>query len=125
MRTDLLIKTFHAPVAVAGYLLVTPGADDSEVAAADAATDPLIGVTTQIGTQANGRCDVVMGGVTEVVAGGAVSRGASLTSDSSGRAVAVGATASRTIGIALTAAAQAGDIISILIAPGINPATAG
>lgn len=123
MRSDTLIKTFQAPSAIGGYLLVTTGDANGQVAKSALATNALIGVTTQIGTQSNGSCDVIMAGVTEVTAGAAVSRGASLTSDTSGRAIAVSTGASRTIGIALTAAAAAGDIISILIAPGINPAT--
>src|SRR5690554_272073 len=119
MRSDTLIKTFQATTPIAGYLLVKPGTNDGEVAAATASTDALIGVTTQIGTQDNGSCDVIMAGVTEVVAGAAVTAGASLTADSSGRAVTIGATAGRTIGVAITAAAAAGDIISVLLAPGI------
>ena len=124
MRTDLLIKTFQAPTAIDGYLLVKPGAADGQAAAGSASTDTLMGVTTQIGTQDNGSCDVIMAGPTEVRAGAAVSRGTWVTADSSGRAVPVGSSAGCTAGFALTSAAEADDIFSIFLAPGINPATA-
>ncbi len=118
MRNDTLIKTFHAPTPIDGYLLVTFGGADGEVAAATAATDALIGVTTQIGTQSHGACDVVMAGVTEVKAGAAISRGAVLTADANGRAITSSQATDRVVGMALSAAAEAGDIISILVAQG-------
>lgn len=118
MRNDTLIKTFRAPTPIEGYLLVTFGSADGEVAAASASTDALIGVTTQIGTQDNGACDVVMAGVTEVKAGAAVSRGDVLTANATGYAVPSSEATDRVVGIALTAAAEAGDIISILVAQG-------
>lgn len=118
MRNDTLIKTFKAPVAVSGYLVVTFGTLPNEVELANAATDPQIGVTTQIGTQNNGCCDVVMGGITEVKAGAAVSRGDALTVDTSGRVIASSLATDRIIGLAMADAAQANDIISILVAQG-------
>lgn len=118
MRNDTLIKTFKAPTAVAGYLVVTFGTNQGEVELANAKTDPVIGVTTQIGTQTNGCCDVIMAGITEVKAGAAVSRGAALTVDSSGRVIAATEATDRIIGLAMQDAAEANDIISILVAQG-------
>ena len=118
MRNDTLIKTFIAPVAVNGYLVATFAAGAGEVELANAATDPLIGVTTQIGTEGNNRCDVVMAGITEVKAGAAVTKGAALTVDASGRVIASSQATDRIIGLAMGDAAQADDIISILVAQG-------
>ena len=118
MRNDTLIKTFNAPVAVGGYLVATFGAGDGEVELADAATDPLVGVTTQIGTQGNERCDVIMAGITEVKACAAVTKGAALTVDGSGRVIASTQATDRIIGLAMSDSAQADDIISILVAQG-------
>ena len=117
MRSDTLIKTFHAPAAVEGYRVVTFATGINTVEAADAVTDPLLGVTTSIGSQDNGRCDVVVAGITEAEIGGTVTRGDVLTSDASGRAVTSAAGTDRVVGIAM-ADAVAGDIAAILIAQG-------
>lgn len=117
MRTDTLIKTFTCGSAIAGYTLVTLASAAGAVEAANAVTDVLIGVTTQIGSQDNGRVDVVMGGVTEVKIGGSVTKGDVLTTDASGHAVTATQATDRVIGLALQTAV-AGDIASILLAQG-------
>jgi len=62
--------------------------------------------------------EMQIGGVAKVVAGDATTRGASLSSDSSGRAI--DSTAGTfAFGIGLAAAAAAGDIIPVLLQPGI------
>ncbi len=116
MRSDTLIKTFHAPAAVEGYRVVTFATGINAVEAADAVTDPLLGVTTSIGSQDNGRCDVIVAGVSEVRIGGAVTKGDVLTADASGRAVTAAGT-DRVVGIAM-ADAVADDIAAILVAQG-------
>ena len=116
MRSDTLIKTFHAPAAVEGYQVVTFAAGVNEVEVADAVTDPLLGVTTSIGSQDNGRCDVIVAGVSEVRIGATVTRGEVLTTDASGRAVTATGTV-RVVGMAM-ADAVVDDIASILIAQG-------
>ena len=82
-----------------------------------AATEPLIGVTTQIGSESNGRVDVIFSGITEVIAGGTIAKGAVLTSDGSGNVITATQAADRVIGIALEDA-LANDHISVLIAQG-------
>lgn len=59
--------------------------------------------------------EIVTAGVTKVVAGGAIAAGASITSDSTGRAVTVGGSDSIS-GYALTAAQGAGELIPVLLA---------
>ena len=100
MRTDTLIKTFHAPASVEGYRIVTLAVGVNTVETANAVTDPLIGVTTSIGSMDNGRCDVIVGGISEIKIGGSVTRGDVLTTDASGRAVTAAGT-DRVIGMAI------------------------
>ena len=61
--------------------------------------------------------DVAHVGIAPVVAGGAVSLGAAVTADASGRAAAAAGGGKRAAGIALDAASGAGDVIRILLAP--------
>ena len=117
MRSDTLIKTFKAPAAVVGYQIVTFAAGSNEVETADAVSDPLIGITTSVGSQDNGRCDVIVAGVSEVRIGGTVTRGDVLTTDASGRAVLATQVSDRVVGIAL-ADAVGDDIAAVLIAQG-------
>ena len=59
--------------------------------------------------------EIMLDGVSKVVAGGAISAGVSITSDSTGRAVTVGGSDSIS-GYALTAAQGAGELIPVLLA---------
>lgn len=117
MRSDTLIKTFRAPVAIAGYTIVTFAVGINAVETADAVGDALIGITTSIGSQDNGRCDVIMAGVSEVKIGGNVSKGDVLTTDASGHAITATQATDRVIGLAM-ADAIANDIAPILVAQG-------
>lgn len=60
--------------------------------------------------------EVAVAGVTKVLAGAAVSRGANVQSDATGRAIAA-ATADYSQGIALEAATAAGQVIAMLLRP--------
>jgi len=67
--------------------------------------------------------DVRILGITRVIAGAAISRGARVTNNTSARAVAVtkaaaGAQPAETFGIALTPASANGDEIDVLLTPG-------
>ena len=117
MRNDGLIKTFYADGALAGRKLVTFGTGKLKVKEATAATDALIGVTTQIGSEGNGRVDVIFSGITEANAGGTITKGDVLTSDANADAVTASQATDRVIGIALEDAV-AGDFVSVLIAHG-------
>ena len=116
----LLTKSYVATSAVLPYRIVTFGSNDGEVVTAAAATDLLVGVSDEIGqATVNMRLDVHEAGEVLVVAGGSITRGAKVTSDANGAAVAAapaqGANA-QVIGIA-KASASAGDIFTILLAP--------
>lgn len=83
-----------------------------------AATDALLGVSTNEEDAVSGvSIDVVMMGETQVVAGAAVAVGALLTADADGRAVTAAAT-NRSVGVALTAAAAANDVITVFVSLG-------
>ncbi len=137
MRNPGLIKNFIAGGTIAAYRIGKFGASDTIALQASAATDALIGVCIQPGGAAQGdRVDFVLSGVAEVELGDDVTRGALLTSDADGKAVAVArhthtentagtygqnattgaATAGRVIGVAMCSGA-AGDIGSVHILP--------
>ena len=119
--TPTLIRNFTAAGAVAQHAIVRLGAADGEVVAATAVTDTLIGVSVQPGTAAAGeRVDVAIAGVVEVAAGGSITRGAFVTTNAAGAAVAATPEAgvnNAIVGIALASAAV-GDIIPVLLAQG-------
>lgn len=119
MHCPTLIKNFTAGAAVGANLIVKLGAADGAVIQATASTETPIGVTPELATASGDRCDVIMAGIANVIAGGSVSRGGLVTADSAAKAVAIGATAGTNygvIGIALTDASS-GDLFPILIAP--------
>lgn len=113
----LLTKSKTAGAAVNGYRFVKPGASDNQVLLAAAATDAIVGVSDALGGISGGRVDVHYAGIVEVELGGTVAAGAQLTADSVGRGVTAAST-NRTGGIALVAGVL-GDIIDVLIAPGL------
>ena len=117
MRNDGLIKTFYASGEIAGRKLVTFAAGKQTLQQATAATEALIGVSTQIGSEPNGRVDVIFSGITEATAGDTIAKGDVLTSDANADAVQASDASHRVIGIALEDAV-AGDFVSILIAHG-------
>lgn len=115
-----LTKTFTATGAIPAYSLVKFGSNDGEVVAAAAATDKIIGVSTEIAAASGERCDVQVDDIAYVLLGGSVTRGDLLTSDSAGAAVAAAPATgvnNRIIGIALTSGSS-GDVINMLITPG-------
>jgi hypothetical protein len=117
-----IVKTYVAEAAVGHRRIVKFGATDGSVLHAAAAADLLIGVVDNpSGAAIAERVDVVRAGLAEVEFGGTVARGARVTSDANGRAVAAapaaGANAS-VIGIAERSSVS-GDIGLILVLPGV------
>lgn len=117
MANPTLIKTFIAPASIAGRKLVTFAAADGEVAEASAVSDPLLGVSEQIGSRDNDRVDVIVAGIAEVKIGGNVTRGNPLTANASGDAVASSVATDRIVGIAMQSGVL-NDIIDVLITQG-------
>lgn len=120
MSNPLLLKGLVAGAAIAAYRIVKLSAADTVIQSA-AATDAHIGVVTDVGPASGERCEVMTHGIANVEAGAAVTLGALVTSDATGRGIAaapaVGANA-RHIGVALDAASAAGDVIRVLLSQG-------
>lgn len=112
-----LTKSFKAGAAIGRRLIVKFGAADETVLPGAAATDLLLGVTTDIDAALGEPCDVHLGGIAEVIYGGNVTRGQKLTSDANGKAVAAAPAAgvnNQIIGIAM-ASGVADDIGAVLL----------
>jgi hypothetical protein len=119
-RKDGLIAGFRAGAAIAPHRFVKFGADDNTVVQAAAATDAIIGVSSELAVTVGQPVDVHMGSLADVTYGGNVGRGALLTSDADGKAVAAapGAGVNHRIGGLATREGVAGDIGTVLIGPG-------
>lgn len=117
LSNPLHIKNYKAGGAITKFRIVKLSADDTVVQAA-AAADAVLGVLGEIDAASGDHVDVVMAGIAEVEYGGSVTRGALLTSDADGKAVAAAPAAgvnNRIIGTALESGVS-GDIGSVLIA---------
>lgn len=111
-----LTENFTAGAAIAAFRICKPGAADGLAVQAAAVGDFAFGVSDSLGAAINERVDIHTMGVVDVQYGGAVTRGALLTSDANGKAVTAVAT-NRTIGVARVSGVL-DDIGSVLLAPG-------
>jgi len=122
MRNEGLIKNFTAQGAIPAYRIAKFGSADGTVVAAAAVSDLLMGVCARVPADASGdRVDIVLSGIAEVEYGGNVTRGAKLTADASGKAVAAAPAAGTNnyiIGTAMVSGVS-GDIGSVLIIPSV------
>jgi len=120
MSVATLIKSYVAGADLAPWRFVKFTAADT-VSLAAAATDDIIGTTTDVAAASGERQDVNLTGFTLIEAGAAFARGKKLTADSIGRAVlAAPATGvNNNIGAtSLEAASAAGDIVRAVLTPG-------
>lgn len=112
-----LAKNYVADVAIPAFRLVKPGTADDRIALATGSIDALIGTSTDISAAIGERCDVQLCEIAYVEAGAAITRGALITSDATGRGItaapAAGVNAS-VAGRALETASAAGDVIRIM-----------
>lgn len=111
------IKNYEAEGAIGKYHIAKFGTGDTKVVAAAAATDALIGITTELDVVSGEPVDVVHDGVHQVKAGGAITRGDLLTANANGEAVTAAPAAGSNvavIGRALASAAS-GDVIPVAI----------
>lgn len=116
--TPGLTKTFTAGAAIARRRLLKLSADGT-VIQATAAGDAIIGVSDMSAdvAAAGDRVEVRLSGIAEVDVGGAITRGALITSDASGKAVAAapaGGANNRTAGFGFVTYAN-GDIGDFLL----------
>lgn len=122
MSNPTLIKSYVAEAAVLPYRVVKFGTADGQVVQAAAAADASFGIADNLGQgTAGARVDVAVDGIVEAEAGAAVARGALVSVDSSGRVITAAASAGanvRVIGVAMSAAGAAGEMILVSIKPG-------
>lgn len=90
--------------------------NDESIVLAAAATDPIIGVLVNK-PKAGKAANVQWLGSCKVIAGGTITRGDKVTSDSSGHAITTTSSGNTVVGYAL-ASAVAGDIVEIFLTPG-------
>lgn len=119
----LLIKSFVAAGAIGFRKLVAMrtggGSVEREVLQAAAVGDPIIGVcVTENGAAIGEPVDVLLLGVEPVFAGAAVTRGAMVTTDASGRIVTAAST-NRVAGVALQSGVL-GDQVLTLLTPSVQ-----
>lgn len=114
---DILTKNFKAGGPIAKFALVKFDSAEDTVIAATAATDKIIGVA-QEAASSGGRVDVRLMGLSNVVLGGTVARGAAVTATTAGAAVdlAAAATIKNAVGRAMGSGVS-GDIITVLVLP--------
>jgi hypothetical protein len=117
-----MMKNYVAGGVIPAYSAVKFGAVAGEVVAAVAAADKVIGVSTDVASVAGERVDVIHCGEAKVVAGAAFAAGDLLIANAASKGIVAAAAAGanvRTFGIARELAAADGDIVEILVAPGI------
>lgn len=116
-HSPLQAKAFTAEAAIPKRRIVKFGAADTGVILAAAAADTSIGITSEIAAAIGEVTDVFLLGIADVEYGGPVTRGAKLTSDAAGRAVAAGAGA-HVVGFAMVSGVI-GDIGAVFIAQSV------
>lgn len=117
MANNGLTKSYTAEAAISANRFVKFGAADFGLLLAAAATDKIVGATTEIDSVSGERVDVVHEGIADIKLGGTVVRGDILTSDATGQGV-VGVATNRIGGIALISGVI-GDIIPVLLKPSL------
>lgn len=110
-------KSFNAGGALAANSIAKVGANDYGVLPAAAATDKLLGITTEIPATSGERVDVALLGVADLKLGGTVTRGDLITSDASSNGVTSAPAAGvnhRIVGVAQVSGVS-GDLIPVLL----------
>ncbi|MDH5738743.1 MAG: DUF2190 family protein [Nitrospira sp.] len=118
-QTSGLEKSVKCTAAIAtSFLIAKFGADDDTLSQATASTEDLVGVFQHTTTAAGQEVRVMLDGISRVVLGGTVARGALLTSDANGKAVAIGAVAGTNYAVIGRAMASGvlNDIVPVLLA---------
>ena len=90
MHNPVLIKSFEAGSDIGGHHFVVVQADGTVAQASDG-SKPILGVIDRTGASSGQTVDVILLGVVEVEAAGAISAGTEVTVNDKGQAVAVSA----------------------------------
>ncbi len=118
MSHVLMWRAADAGGTVSPYRIVKYGGADGAVVQSAAAADAHVGVSGRAAAADGGRVEIARAGIADVEYGGNVARGALLTADADGKAVAA-EDGNRVIGVAEVSGA-AGDIGQVLLAPGLH-----
>ena len=131
MHNPVLIKSFGASSDIGAYHFVVAKADGT-VAQANDGSKPILGAIDRNAASAGQTVDVVLLGVVEVEAAGAISAGTEVTVNEHGQAVAVSAASetstqsadgdaqgasatSVAVGLAVSTTTSAGEYVSVLL----------
>ena len=121
MANNGLTKSFTSEALIGAFRIIKPGAAAFGAVQGAAATDRLLGITTEVAVDTIGeRVDVIMNGIADLKLGGTVAAGDLITSDATGQGVLAAPAAgvnNRIIGVAIIAGVI-GDIIPVSIEPG-------
>lgn len=114
------VRNYTSGAAIAARRIVKFDSTDGVVIQAAAATDAMVGVSDLGCTASGDRLDIIRSGLVPVEYGGTITRGALLTADSNGKAVAAAPSAGanvRVIGIAEVSGVS-GDVGLVMLEPG-------
>lgn len=117
-----MTKNYRTTAAIPAYTIVKPDAAAGRILAGAAGADKVFGVTTDVDAVLGEPADVIHLGEAKVVAGAAFAAGDLLMSDASGRAIVAAAGLGlnvRTVGLAREAATALGDIVELVVNPGV------
>jgi hypothetical protein len=121
MSNNGLTKSFTAEGLIGAFRIIKAGAAPYGILQGAAATDKILGITTEVSADAVGeRTDVILTGIADLKLGGTVAGGDPITSDATGQGVVAAPAAgvnNRIIGFAVIAGVV-GDIIPVTIEPG-------
>jgi hypothetical protein len=98
------------------YEIVAKGTGNNQVT--QAAVDTGFGVCINAPAAAGDQADVVILGITKVLAGATIATGVRFTSDSTGRAVAANTAAEEIVGVTIGGAANADELVTVVVCPG-------
>jgi len=111
-----LILAYTAAGEIPARVLVKHGGNDGEATLATSASDAFLGVSADLARSAGQHVDVIRSGLTPVIYGAAITRGAPLTANASGYAIPANA-GDQIAGFAEISGA-AGDVGSIFVQRG-------
>ena len=118
MSHVLMWRPADAGAAIEPHRIVKYGNADGKVVQSAAAGDAHVGVSGRAEVAKDGRVEIARSGIADIEFGGNVTRGALLTADANGKAVAAAA-GNRVIGLAEVSGVD-GDIGQVLLAPGLH-----
>jgi len=112
-----VVLAFRADAALAKGKVVKKGTNEKHVGVCSAATDKSVGIVQNVSVAAEDALEVAVGGGAKGLAGGTITMGDLLTSDSSGQLVATTTANDQIIGKALSDAVVS-DLFDVLVVYG-------